>query len=865
MRTQKREERNRSSLFLCTQELERLLSGGDEVTGFKMKASIAETYVKRMTDSLFLMKPPAVWSLILSVILFSNFTCLQAYERTSFLVPPELAAALGWSAFPSETELYTGESLFMVKTDPSHWAIACEQAEKWASDSPSIEADAAEFIFRRLVYVKTLVLTASDKKSADQLIAESRQLGEIAKKLSELKIRKEEWRMRNGANQLAALGNTLERWISVEPAGLVDIFCGELEKHRPISRAELAARYGGEKRLQKIIILGGEHERRRNAYLAAAKGRRSPHQERLVAALKSEWLESQDEFRRFFMPAQDAGYSELVYQDSDLAAYWGRSRPSERQTINVPDLVGLVGEARAEKLLIRAYEIPVQLQIESIATLSLARKLLIEEKLKPAIPPWLLMIGGHSGINARSMSELARVYDAARKACPSMMQEPAFSDWNRIRGMSEAAYALAISGRMDEGVSLLKIARPLAWEGSLTEVSPDIANVIWDLVMRSAGESTFNAKHEWLRLVDLSSALHKEYELDVYVAGRASHSFQERMVSQIWTLRHGWRLFERGRAEEGLGIISSALARYPEKGEKAWLSDWSNGLIRYLSLDSIRTQPDVIAKWMNFLSKEYKDPTSSLWSKRHLFSLYAEERMRLGDFQVVEDCLRARIGIRPLPRSEVGGGLDVSADGDGRNWLGSSIALSMLADVLEREGKHAEVASLLLLSSGEWGYQDIRQSFWAERSSVWRPLAVVVAESFYATGKTDDAALILEAYLIVQPDDAWANDLYAKIKGTEAGLFLEKVKTGRPKKSKPSNEADLKALWRFYWQMDSTPVVPDRVYPLGPPSVHESQRYYKAPRTTAEKLAEHWILRDITSMIQEVYQWKQEKNLMDAY
>jgi len=699
-------------------------------------------------------------------------------ETAAFSLPAELSADLGWKPLPEGNyEPYRDGSIFAVTSEPGKWSEARAQAAAWFSTAPAFEKNPAEHLLRKLAQIETLALGATDKETADALRAERKTLRERGQQLRAIRTEDgADWQARNVADHLQQLDKTLGEWLADSPAERVQAFREELETYRPADRAKIAARYGGEERLAELIKLAHEHAQLTRAYEAARQDTQTPEPARKLALKKA--AGALGYFYGFNGTDRDL---QNALQDPDLASEVGGEGRTDYRSVSVPDLVTWIGENEATGLLAEAYALPVEVQLEpDNRTGALARRLVLAGKITPARVPWSLLGWAGQTVDTKEATEIVALFDVLKKQFPDMTAKSAGnSDWSRKRSLGVVACALAVSGRMDEATAILGETESggigLPYHARLTEG----AAAIWDLIVRTPGRA--QDESGWAALTELVGPAKRGVELIAFAAKQAADSPKDSEAAKIWRTRHGWALVGEDKIDEGLAMLTACLETRPSADEPKWAAEWSKSAARVLLLAKALPRPELGRVWGEKLAVDFKTPSGPVWADTELFDAFAAPRLAAGDFALIEGILKARLATAKTPERGRRGQRN-QENGDGH--LNRADATRQLADVLGRQGRHAEVVALLA-ESPDWGATDLAQQLGRSGGGVWRTLPLVAAESLQAVGRGDEAVAILEAELIANSGHDPVYALYTRIRGQQAAPFLEKLWAGDHYEERP--------------------------------------------------------------------------------
>lgn len=689
-----------------------------------------------------------------------------------FAVPEPLRASLGWKLAPGENyNPWRDGSIFAVAAPPGQWPAARGQAEAWLATAPTLDENPAEHLLRKLAVVEAMMLSATDAQVATALREKRTELANDARRLREDKSKgSSDWRAKSAADQLVQLNRELGGWLADSPADRVRVFQEELEAHRPADRAQIAARYGGETRLAELIALVKEHGRLQAAHNAAQQDELSPELQRKQALRKAA-----GELGYFYgFHGQDEDLQRAM-QDPDVLAAAGGGAAMDHRSVNVPDLVAWAGEAEAEKLLVEAFALPVAVQVDiDNRTGGLARRLLLDGKLMPARAPWSLVGWRGDVVDREGAKELAAMFDVLKNAFPDLTAKGAGgSDWNRNNGLATFAYALAIAGRMDEAVELLAAAGP---DGSgmpyRARITQEAAGAAWDLVARAA--ATEESEHAWEQLVTLAGLAQRGEALADMAKKRAADAPKDSEMAKVWTARQAWALIGADQVDTGLALLVPVLDSRPAADDARWTTEWREGSARLLRLAKALGRSDLVRVQSERLTPDFQRPTGLVWRDGTLFEAFAAHQLKAGNFALLDEILRGRLAVKPKAPSS-GGRMVQGGEVEGEGRMDRRQVTWQLADVLGRQGRHAEVVALMA-DSPDWGQADLAQALGQSGGGrEWRSLALIAAESLHAVGRSDDATRILEAALIKNSGSDPLYGLYTRVLGAKAVPFLEKL------------------------------------------------------------------------------------------
>jgi tetratricopeptide (TPR) repeat protein len=708
-----------------------------------------------------------------------SFAEVPAVADGGFAVPVEVSSGLGWKPMPGEDyRPYEVGSVFVVGSEPGKWPEALKSASAWADRSPSLDENIPDHLFRKIARIEALALSAKDPAVLEQLKKERQSLAMLVGQLRDIQDKNgQDWQLRNTGEQLQSLGKTLALWLADTPADRVQAFKEEMDALRPAGREKIAARYGGEERLQALIALGREYNRLVADLQAAQQDTALPEAERKLAIRKANGA-----LGYFYGYNSEERDFRTALQDPDLAGEFGGASRMDHRSLDVPELVTLAGEDEATKLLVTAYALPVRVGVSSDGrTAALARRLLIQGKLSPSRLPWSLLTWPGNDVDERTAGGLVALFDAIKVRFPAYAEKTTSSDWNRDEALASVAYALAVVGRTDEAQDVLSRAGAnasgLPYHARLTQPA---AEAIWDMLVRS-GQGADTARL-WSNLKSLAGPAKRGAELITFAKKQATEAENDSEAARVWQSRVGWSLLAEEKIDEGLAVVMPLMETQPKPSEKAWSDEWGQAASRLLLLGNALPRPELVTQWSAKLTELFTDPANAAWNHSELFDTYAKLQMKGGRESSIEQLLRARLNLKPAPRKRGGDQVDSYAEDD-RPVDRKSMTL-MLVDVLSRQGKHAEVVDLLA-KSPDWGSSDLAQEIDRGGGGTWRPLPLIAAESLHSLGRTGEATAIMEAYLIENSGSDPAYSFYTQMRGAEAEPFLEKLRAADHYEERP--------------------------------------------------------------------------------
>jgi tetratricopeptide (TPR) repeat protein len=693
----------------------------------------------------------------------------------------DLRAALGWKPVSSSNyDRYQDGSAFNVQTPPAQWSDALKSAEAWFAAAPDFDKEPAAHLLARLARVQVLALNAATPATLAELRTERIALGGLARRLKDnagTATGEARYQAETLARLLEPLNHQLGLWLADSPADHLALFREKLAALRPPGRESLVARYGGEEKLGQLIGQAREFVRLRTDAETARKALTAKPADPATQEAARKAMAAIGYFQGYHFDDEQLG--QLLTDPAMAAELGSESSWTRTASLEIPGLVELVGEDEATKLLIEAFALPVVVRLDgSGLTQALARKLIIAGQLVPRrVPEELLGEWPDGRADLAAAKELVALYDALKTRFPDLAKPKAgpeadpFDHNSNVRYLTRAAYALVAVGRDEEAVALLKAAGATDPNfPSRSPVEPKLAQTAWDFLAKLVGEKPSDAGWDTLRSLAPSAGRAKEL---VALADKLSKAAVTGAATR-WQVRHGHALLAAGETEAALAVLLPVFDAGLPAGDKALAEDWTESASRLLTLAQVLPRPELDARIREKLGAEFKNPRSLLWLRGNgLFVGYARQELAAGRFAALETVLRARLAAKPsllggLLRSAVG------MDDEDEDFSSAEDYSAWIADVLARQGKHAE-ALQWLADSPHWEERDLVKSFHVGGDGGFRPLALVATESLHATGRDPEGLAIAEAYLIQRPDYDPTYALYATLRGPAALPFLAKL------------------------------------------------------------------------------------------
>jgi tetratricopeptide (TPR) repeat protein len=695
----------------------------------------------------------------LRVVAITGMCCTHPVVHAELNVPEEMGAALGWRV-PVREGMTPG---FDITSEPARWPEARKLAEKWVADMPDFTLYPQERILRRLAWMQTLALNAADPGVAEELRAERRKLAEMIRQ--EQATAKEKNRsagvLAEVVRRLDALQKVLGPWLADSPAEQLEMLREEMKRVEGTTRAELAGRHGGEVKLAAFLRLSHEKQTLEAELARALADRKTPEPERELAVRRARGA-----LGYFNGYNQEETGWKTATQDPEFAKYVDPIGRRHERRLKMPDMVSALGEDAMTRVLMEAFLLPVQVELNpDTMTGRLALRLIVEGKVIPERTPWSLIGWPDGGANEQTAGELAALYDRLKTSRPDFATSWKEDEWPRGRALACLAYALAAVDRKDEGEELLSLAgADKSGFGYKEDVSPAVAAKAWELVNDVAGANP--DQRAW----DVMTTVARKAELADALVMRAARGAEAATEGSpeavIWRNRQGWALVAMDKFDEGLALLVTDLEHGPETTDAARLAEWSASKGRLLRLAHALQREELAAQIEERLVADFRDPDSSAWESRDLFTVLAERLFEAKKDARVLELLEARTARLQKP-GVVEGERVLGRDVERRTAL-------QFVDTLGRQGLHERVLEVAARPE-TFESKDLAHMLNASGGTGWRPLALVIAEALHATGRSEEAAAIVEAYLVKNGGSDPAYGLYVKIKGEGATVFFDRL------------------------------------------------------------------------------------------
>ncbi|MGP8034105.1 MAG: hypothetical protein ACLPQ6_08170 [Steroidobacteraceae bacterium] len=449
-------------------------------------------------------------------------------------------------------------------------------------------------------------------------------------------------------------------------------------------------------------------------------------------------------------------------------------------TIEVPDLVTLVGEPQATEILTKAISQPVALHVESgEATRALARRVALENINALRQPQWALV----DSIDAAPLYE-AMVHRFQATAQPTRGGEPLMND---ARETADIYYLLflIVNARQADAQKLLEtlaagdavtIPKPAvdalqragrndalyAFLGGVLVAHPEVR--AWDVYLEQAaytghGREALAALDSVLRNKDLPGYLRSE--------------LQARRVDALLAL---------GDTAHALPMFAELLRAPATAGDRS-LGQRATAAIRVAGLGRVLGHPELETAGLRFAADALALPaeaSANPFDRATLLrGLFAEARKEHRDAEA------QRVAVVELTRHDANAeamAREMDMVGMPGQWSTQGVALVELVSLYSAAHRPADARAILDEAQG-WGGRDVRDII-KQKDSQDVPLALLAARVLAATGEPAAAVRLTKATIEQFPGYDGAYELESSIdpKASEVfdAQFHEDQFEGRP-------------------------------------------------------------------------------------
>jgi tetratricopeptide (TPR) repeat protein len=443
----------------------------------------------------------------------------------------------------------------------------------------------------------------------------------------------------------------------------------------------------------------------------------------------------------------------------------------EFNLVEVPDLVTLIGEPEATRVLKDALTRPVALHVASgDATRALARRIALEQIDTLKLPQWGLV----DSLDAAPLYEaLSRRFLADAPVAVSEEGRLMSAAYNKQVADVYYLLHLIISGRNADAVKALEsvasgdtLSIPEAalealqrahqnealfsFLGSVLASHPDLR--VWDVYIQQAAYTGHS--REALGLLD---SLLKRADLQPYARTELQ-------------LRRADALLGLGDTGRALPALAAVLRSSPPAAADNLLGERTKAAIRLAGLGRVLSQPQLGDVGLHFAEDALRlspaKPADSFERIAQLQSLFAELRKEHRDGEA------QRLAIAELRRPD--SAADEAASqmemmGLAGNRPTRRAALVELVSLYAAAARAADVR-VLLDESPDWGARDLRDLL-SDKDSLGKPLAVSVARTLAASGETAGAARVATAAIGEFPGNDAAYEVESSVDSRALQVF----------------------------------------------------------------------------------------------
>lgn len=458
-----------------------------------------------------------------------------------------------------------------------------------------------------------------------------------------------------------------------------------------------------------------------------------------------------------------------------------RARQPYGMSVAVPDLVGLLGTARAEALLTQALRKPVWLHVpEGVATRALARELALRHIGSLLKPQWGLVDGiGTTALYEAMQARFDPHPGAAAKAAAADEAEPQ-ADYARRQADLYYFIDLVIAGRHAEaeramvrasgGGDWLGVPRQamseLAQKGHNAAVHAFLADLLgrrpqlpaWDFYLEQA--SALGRSDESIALLD---AVLRRTDLTPHLRANLLEKRLDALLAAD----------QVDAAAEGFRLLLAA----PPARDDARLAQRTTAALRLAGLGRVLKQPGWSRLGLDYATKAVAVPSGpqSHWRTGAVRSLLAELR-RQGSADAAQALALAELE-REGDDPGFSGLAAIVADPSKRS------ALVELVGLYDAAGRVADVRRMLD-EVGIWGARDLGELI-AEKDSMGTPIGLMAARALKADGNLQATMAAARAVIELLPNHDPAYQLFVDGAGEASIGELDRMAARDPFEERP--------------------------------------------------------------------------------
>ena len=461
------------------------------------------------------------------------------------------------------------------------------------------------------------------------------------------------------------------------------------------------------------------------------------------------------------------GTREQIVESFQAELASGAENPAARE-INAPDLVGLVGAAKAEMVIREALQSPILLSVpEGEATRTLTRRLAYEEIAAMRVPQWAL-------VNAPGT---AKLYEAIQKrfdgrAADKPVDADAAENVGYQRRGADVYYMIdmIVAGNQDAAERAMQRG---TGGGSHLTIPRSAADA---LVKAGKSEALYNflaralerepERHAWSALIERGGFLGRGKDTLALLDRALRRTDLSQELRTDLTLKRLDALLAADQVDDAIAGYLALLRSPPDADEKT-RDALTQAALRLAGMGRVLKRPELADVGFKFATQAVASPTGI----GHLIrgstvetELRAELR-RQGRVAEVAALAQKALAWNWLDLVSTIFGEDM--------FSGAKLdALTELAGIHDAAGRHAEVLELLTDTKG-WGVADLRDIA-ATKDSLGTPIGMMAARALKARGENVAANNIARALLDQLPGHDPAYALLVELNGASAPEMLEK-------------------------------------------------------------------------------------------
>ena len=416
----------------------------------------------------------------------------------------------------------------------------------------------------------------------------------------------------------------------------------------------------------------------------------------------------------------------------------------------IPDLVKIVGEKRAEALLSRVLKLDsVYLQISGTATQKLAAALALKQMDSLKLPHWELV---------HSLDD-APLYEALKKKFPQ-------EDRGGRERMAQHIYLLALiaSGRTEDATQLFQGETGWRDDGNERPFNVNELDALDELNAAGLGAKVLSFLKQLLSKDPGIPCWHQFIELSARQnASVAALEFMEKSLTkpglsaeaknQIQSHRYP-ALLAADKRDEGVLVLRELLKAGPQGDDSRDLNAYIRLCTNQARLGSLLNRPELIEEALSSAVAAYEALPEDGSNRGSILYDLADLLLDHQRGPKAESILAHQIASQ------------VSPDRQQRGRVNMESPLTLLANVYDQAGRHADVL-VLLEQSPYWGAADL--TAFESHNYGTTPLALIAVRALMAAGRTEEARRVILRLLQVSPGEDRVYELLLQV-GAEQPL-----------------------------------------------------------------------------------------------